>query len=87
MTLAFVGKLLRKLRKQQTASRRRQTSARLEAGLILGLLVMSSGIGLCAGNRACFTVIDLVCGDGVQHPYEGCDDGNTVSGDGRRMFC
>ena len=35
----------------------------------------------------CVSFIELDCGDGVQHTFEGCDDGNTVDGDGCDHDC
>jgi cysteine-rich repeat protein len=54
------------------------------AGPILG----GCNLGLTAHN-ACTDPLTApdICGDGIKTPDEGCDDGNTVSGDGCSSTC
>ena len=32
-------------------------------------------------------LIPAVCGDGLKHPLEFCDDGNQIDGDGCSKIC
>ncbi|NJK32381.1 MAG: DUF4215 domain-containing protein [Deltaproteobacteria bacterium] len=39
------------------------------------------------GDTSADTDVPAVCGDGIRHPDEACDDGNTKSGDGCSSHC
>ncbi len=52
-------------------------------------LVLMTAIAGCGGKPLPpdAAVAEMRCGDGALDPWEGCDDGNTVSGDGCSAGC
>lgn len=53
---------------------------------IPGATVFNCGVnGVCTSEGLCENT--AVCGNGVVEPGEGCDDGNTISGDGCSATC
>jgi cysteine-rich repeat protein len=57
---------------------RRLTAAAFAAAFALALLLLGGAASAGPPN---------VCGDGIEQPPEGCDDGNTVGGDGCSANC
>ncbi len=63
------------------------TNANCSGGALAGQLDGSADAVIEKLSLSCASVTPTFCGDGVQQPFEACDDGNAKAGDGCNTLC
>jgi cysteine-rich repeat protein len=63
------------------------TNASCSAGALARQLDGSADAVVEKLSLSCASVTPTFCGDGVQQPFEACDDGNATAGDGCNTLC